>query len=436
MQAIPVIAGILLLGLVTLSGFQVVPESDPDGGSNSLNGGGVQIDTDTIGRAPTGELFSGSVTQTDPVITAVTIKSSQDIEQNTATLRGRIVVGPEEIGSAFFVYGTRQSDVVRLTDQENSYDDVQINTQTTVQTKRVSSSVRRSGDVSTRVGGLAVDTDYYVQLCVEVEARLKCSVVTDFESLDGSTRTSGIRIPTIRVSDDLVSGEAISLSIDVNMRDMEDGRVYVVYGESRTEVTEAVEEEYNNIDENDERLQAKRLATRVIGTREIIATIDDLDDETEHYYAVCVSYDGRRDGFVCTRIDSFTTPDDSFGEAPRVTTRSVSVSGTTVALEGVINMRSFRNGQAFFVYGTDENTIEAVEGQRQMTSIRQNSDRLQRVLVDSDVDQSNSFRVVVGDLLFSTTYVTRLCVEFENEDERGRDRLYVECGDVREFATS
>jgi hypothetical protein len=104
-------------------------------------------------------------------------------------------------------------------------------------------------------------------------------------------------------------------------------------------------------------------------------------------------------------------------------------------LQGSVTMGSFRNGLVFFVYGTDADTIQGVEGQRQMTNIRQNSDRLQLVLVDSDVDSSDSFRAVVSDLRFSTAYVARLCIEFENEDERGRDRLYVECGEVEEFTT-
>jgi hypothetical protein len=99
-------------------------------------------------------------------------------------------------------------------------------------------------------------------------------------------------------------------------------------------------------------------------------------------------------------------------------------------------MRSFRNAQAFFVYGTDEDQINQIEGEREMTDIRQNGDQLQRILVDSDVDSSDSFRAVVSDLRFSTAYVARLCVEFENQDERGRDRLYVECGDTRGFSTN
>jgi len=440
MQAVPVIAGILLLGLVTLSGFQLVPESALSGGSvNSLNGGGVQIDADVnvTNRAPRSGLVSASraTAVVDPVITAVTVKSPQNIERNTATLRGRIIVGPEELGSAFFVYGTRQVDITRLTGRSNSYDAVLEDAQTSVQTKRVSSSLRRTGDVSTRVGGLAVDTDYYVQLCAEVAARLRCSAVTDFESLDGPSRIGDLRLPTIRVDETLVSGEEVSLEIDVQMRDMEDGQVYAVYGQSRSEVTEAITKEYDDIDENGDRLQVQRVAVRVIGTREFTESIDDLDDETQHFYAACVSYDGRRDGFVCTRVNSFTTPDDSFGDAPRVTTGSVSVSGNIIALTGSVNMRSFRDAQAFFVYGTDKNAVNQVEGQRAMINIRQNGDRLQRILVDSDVDRSDSFRAIVRDLRFSTAYVARLCVEFENKDERGRERLYVECGETKGFIT-
>jgi hypothetical protein len=436
MQAIPVIAGILLLGLVTLSGFQIVPESALSGGStNSLNGGGVQIDTNVIERAPVSGLLSGSQTQIDPVITVVSIKSAQDIERNTATLRGRIVVGPEELGAAFFVYGYRQSDIVSLTQRSASYEQLLEDLTRGVQTKRVVSNTSRTGDVSARIGSLTVEADYYVQLCVELETQLRCSAVADFTSLDGPNRVGDVRIPTVQVDDQLISGAEIELTIDVNMRDTNDGRVYVVYGESQSEVAQAIEEDYGDIDENDERLQKERVAVNLIGSQELVESIDDLDDETMYYYAACVSYDGLRDGIVCTRVYSLTTPDDSFGDSPRVTTAAISVSGTTIALQGSVTMRSFRNGRVFFVYGTDEDAVQGVEGQRQMTSIRQNSDRLQLVLVDSDVDSSDSFKAVVDDLRFSTAYVARLCVEFKNEDERGRDRLYVECGEVQGFTT-
>ncbi len=436
MQAIPVIAGILLLGLVTVSGFSLVPESALSGGTNSLNGGGVRIDTDVTVRTSSGQLFSGSVSQPDPVITAVTAKSPQNIERNTATLRGRIIVGPEKLGVAFFVYGTSRADVTRLTDRADSYADVLEDAQTNTLTKRVSSSPRQTGDVSVRVGGLAVDANYYVQLCVEMEETLRCSAALDFKSLDGPARAADARIPTLRASSELVSGEEIKLSINIDMRDTKDGRVYVLYGESQSDVTAASKEEYGDIDENGDRLQKSRVAAGVIGSRKFVALIDDLDDNTDYFYAVCVSYDGRRDGFVCTRVYSFTTPDDSYGQAPRVTTGAVSVSGNTITLEGAVNMRSFRNTQAFFVYGTDESVVKQVEGQRAMINIRQNGDRLQRVLVDGDLDRSDSFRTIVRDLRFATPYVARLCVEFENEDERGRDHMYVECGEVSEFTTN
>jgi hypothetical protein len=437
MQAIPVIAGILLLGLVTLSGFQIVPEATFGGGTNTLNGGGVQIDTNVTDRAPASGLLSGSLTQVDPVITVVSIKSAQDIERNTATLRGRIVVGPAELGAAFFVYGYRQSDAVSLTQRSASYEQLLEDLPRGVQTKRVVSNASRTGDVSARVGGLAAAADYYAWLCVEVGAQLQCSAVDRFETLAVSNSFADVRIPTIRVADEqFISGEEITLELRVDMRDTNDGRVYIIYGESQSQVADAIEEDYKDIDENDERLQKERVAVNLIGSQDLVESIGDLDDETEYFYAACVSYEGQRDGFVCTRIDSFTTPNDDFGDSPRVTTTAIDVSGTTIALQGSVTMRSFRNGLVFFVYGTDKNTIQGVEGQRQMTSIRQNSDRLQLVLVDSDVDSSDSFKAVVDDLRFSTAYVARLCIEFENEDERGRDQLYVECGDTRGFSTN
>ena len=433
MQAIPVIAGLLLVGLMSVSGFQLVPESALSSGSSGYSNNGPQINITQ--SAPRGELFSANVQNTGPVITALTVKSPQDIERSTATLRGRIVVGPEDIGSVFFVYGYNQSDLQKAIAQSTDYTDLNTNKRSSVQTKTVASNVRSTRDVSVRVGGLAVETDYHVQLCVEINASLRCSVATDFETLDGPSSPGDVRIPTISVRDEeLISGEEIKLEIRLDMRNTEDGLVYVVYGESQQQVNNAAGEEYRDIDEDDEGLQKKRMAVGVIGSRTFTVAIDDLDDNRQHYYVVCIEYDGLRDGIECTRTGSFTTPDDSFGDSPRVFTSTVQITGNTARFTGSVQMRSFRNGQAFFVYGTDESSVERAPGEKAMTSIRQNGDRLQRVLVDGDVDQSGSFQVTVRDLQFSTAYTARLCIEFENEDERGRDTLLVECGEVRSFA--
>lgn len=438
MQAAPVIAGILLVGLMAVSGFQLVPES-VRGGSNtttSLNGGGVEIDTDRLARAPRAALVSETLMATGPVITALTVKSTQDVERSTATLRGRIVVGPEELGSVFFVYGYSRPDLMRAIAASDNYVELNDDKRSSVQTKRAASSVRSTRDISARVGGLAVETDYYVQLCAELGSSLRCSAITNFETLDGPTSVGDVRAPIISVRDEkLISGEEIFLEVRLDMRDTDDGLVYVVYGESQAQVDDAVGEEYRDIDEDDEDLQKKRIAIRAIGTQTYAVELDDLNENRQHFYAVCVEYEGRRDGIVCTRVGTFTTPDDVFGDAPRVFTSAMQVSGNTAVFSGSVQMRSFRNGQAFFVHGTDENAVERSEGEKAMTAIRQNGDRLQRVLVDGDVDKSDSFRLTVPDLQFGTAYTARLCVEFKNEDEHGRDQMFVECGEVQSFTT-
>jgi hypothetical protein len=438
MQAAPIIAGIVLFSLITISGFKLVPEH-AFGSNNPANTAGTYVSNYNLTSAKSTKnrsLTTGSATPVWPVVTALTIKYPQDIERNSATLRGRVIVGPEKLGTVFFVYGTKKTDVTKATTQASSYTQVLDTADTTIQTKRVSRLVSRTTDVSTRVGGLAVDTTYYVQLCVEVETTLRCSAVTDFKTLDVPDRRDSIRVPTIRTYDEPVSGEVVTLTIQVDMRDMKEGLAYVVYGQSRSMVEQALNKEYADIEAAGELLQKTRVATNIIGSQEFTTVLDELDDETRYYYVACVAYDGRFDGFVCSSMDSFTTPDDSYGKSPQVYLNDVQVVGTTASFAGAVQMRSFIDGQVFFVYGTDADTINNIEGQRAMTNIRQNGDRLQRILVDSDVDASGSFSAVARDLRYATTYVVRLCVEFENVDQWGRDRLYIACSDERSFTTN
>jgi hypothetical protein len=246
-----------------------------------------------------------------------------------------------------------------------------------------------------------------------------------------------VQLPTIRLTDEVfISANEVRFGATVDMRDTEDGRVYLVYGESRKLVELALEQDYQAIDESDEFLQKTRLAVNVRGFIEVSQTIDNLEDETDHYYVICVSYDGLRDGFVCSRLQSFATYEDSFGDTPIVQTVVPTTIDTQTVLAGSVRMSSFRNGQVFFVYGTDVARIGRIGGETSMRNVRQSGDRQQRVIVDTDLFGTNSYSTRVTDLLPETAYAARLCVEYKNQNDNYRDALFVECGAMQLFTTN
>lgn len=437
MQAAGVIAGLLLVGLMSISGFQLVPESSGNINLNTTSPGDSGPQLRVTDRVTAAANVSAVATELVQIVTVIDTKSPQNVEQTTATLRGDVTLGQEELGVAFFVYGYDQAVMARAVRSITSYQAFLTDIPESVSVKSVTRSIRRSGEVSVRVGSLASDTKYYTQLCVEVGSSVRCGATVSFDTAVGARRPGDVQLPTIRLADEaFITANEVQFGATVTMRDTKDGRVYLLYGESRTLVERAMKQDYSDIDESAEFLQKSRLATNVRGVIEVSKLIDDLEEETEHYYAICVSYDGLLDGFICSRLQSFTTYDDDFGDTPVVRTLVPTTVGTQAVLGGNVRMSSFRNGQVFFVYGTDTSRIERIGGEMSMQNVRQSGDRQQRVIVDTDLDRTDSYNTRVTDLLPEMAYAARLCVEYKNQNDNYRDVRFVECGAVQLFMTN
>jgi len=430
-----VIAGVLLVGLMSVAGFQLVPELRADSEAITLSSSSTRI---SVGNSPAATLNASSpVIEPTPTVTTIDTKSAHNVEESTVTLRGDVTLGITELDQVFFIYGYNQAALERAVSTARSYDDLVKAKPVSAGLKPVARSVKRSGEVSVRVGGLAPNTTYSAQLCAQIDRQLRCALAVQFRTTVGARRPGDVQLPTIRpVGEAFSSADEVTVGATVDMRDTIDGRVYLLYGQSRAFVSLAMQEDYSDIKQEDEFLQKTRLAVNVRGTLAVTRTIDNLADNTEHYYAICASYDGLRDGFVCSRLESFTTHDNDFGETPYVETFVPTAVGTQAIVAGEVGMSDFRNGQVFFVYGTDTDRIGRIGGETAMQNIRQSGDRQQRVLVDGDLDRSDSYRIRVTDLLPATTYGVRLCVEYKNQNVRYREALFVECGAVQLFVTN
>jgi len=436
MQAAGVIAGLLLVGLMAFSGFQLVPPSVATGTTSSFDTTGPAIEVSNQATPQTTVSASTIEPQTPLVPTSIDTLRPQNVEQKTATLRGDVVVGSTDLGTVFFVYSYDQSALARAISRARSYDDVLESKSALVGVKSISRSVKRSGEVSVRVGSLAPNTQYYVQLCAEFGATIRCAAATDFQTVISAKRPGDVRLPTLRTERPVfLDADTVQLTARVDMHDTIDGRVYLIYGQSERQVTQAVDREYRDIRTDDEDLQKTRLLTNARGAVAVTKTLDRLDDETNYFYAVCASYDGLRDGFVCGRVQSFVTHSDEYGQTPTVRTFVPTALRTDVVLAGEVQMRPFRNGQVFMVFGTDSNRISKLGGETSMSGIRQSGDRIQRIVVDTDLDRTDTYVLRVKDLAPAATYATRICVEYKNQNKNYRDALFVECGEVQLFTT-
>lgn len=121
--------------------------------------------------------------------------------------------------------------------------------------------------------------------------------------------------------------------------------------------------------------------------------------------------------------------DDDTPEVRTLSTQNITFN--TARLRGEVDMNDFRNGRVFFVYGEDRGDVEDAEDERRYGDIDQQGDDLQKLLVDNDLDDEESYSVTVFSLDENTRIYTRICVEYENNN--GNDKI--ECGRVEDFRT-
>jgi hypothetical protein len=292
------------------------------------------------------------------------------------------------------------------------------------------------------VSQLVEDVEYYYQFCVQYqnlaeETTLVCSNISRFTTAPYVTVSNQrFRVPSIGSSrvTDITAGEA-SFTVSLIMNNGRDGTPFLVYGTDREDIVAEVSDidSYRDVDEKGDRLQAFRLDRAVLGRASYPITLEELEIDTTYYFLACVEYDGERDGVVCERINQFTTDARDRDDKPRVTTGNVVERSSYVRVGGSIRMRDFNDGLAFFVYGTDESMIDAIEANDSFNRIRQSIDGLQKRAVDDNVDGNEGFTYEIRNLNPNTIYYYRACLQYVDEDERNREEFVITCGDIESF---
>ncbi len=245
----------------------------------------------------------------------------------------------------------------------------------------------------------------YIERLLDLLQRLQAQV--------GDSNDTDIEVTTrsaINIDEDSATLRGV---LDFNGEDTAD--VYFEYGRTRSNLVNDINSIELDEDDDDEAFSQR---------------VSNLREDTLYYFrAVAEDESGDKD---YGSILSFRT-DDSRTAEPDVTTDDVfNITDDSARLTGEVDMNDFSNGIVFFVYGEDESQVEDVaDDYEEYTDIDEDGDRLQKELVDSDLDGFDDYSEMVDNLDNDTRIYFSLCVEFEDEDD---DRTIV-CGDTESFTT-
>ncbi len=140
-----------------------------------------------------------------------------------------------------------------------------------------------------------------------------------------------------------------------------------------------------------------------------------------------------RSGRNSRNNDRYNDRDYRDDEPEAFTNNATSISRNSAQLRGRVDMNDFRNGEVFFVYGTDEYLVEEVEDDfTSYSNVRTRTDRLEKVRISGQVNGNNNFTATVSNLERNEDYFFSICVGFINDNNRN----VITCGDVEEFSTN
>ncbi len=234
----------------------------------------------------------------------VTTRSATDIEDDMATLRGRVDYGSSDEAVVYFQWGTASN---RLTEE----------------TPNIVLEDNDDEDFSARIDDLDEDRMYYFRAVAEDEdGRLDYGSILSFRSDDDHNNDNDDDdndgndeepdVETLGATN--VQTTSAELRGEVDMNDFENGYVFLVYGEDEDMIDDIADEydEYDDIDNSGDDLQKTGIYSGLDGYRTFWTMVTRLDEYTDIFYAYCVEYEDE-DGdetITCGDTESFTTDED------------------------------------------------------------------------------------------------------------------------------
>lgn len=259
---------------------------------------------------------------------------------------------------------------------------------------------------------------YLLQLLEQLQRQLRA--LQDDEDEDEDTGDSEIEISTLSATD--IDGDEARLRGEIDFNDSDDAYVWFEWGEDEDDLNEDTPHIFRD-DSDDEEFSAR---------------ITDLDEGEKYYFrAAGEDEDGEIDR---GEVKSFTADhngndddDDNDGEHPDVETGDYDdVTDDSAEISGEVDMNDFENGHVFFVFGEDEDQVGDIENDYDTyADVDEDGDALQKLLADSDLDDSSTYTADLFGLNDNTEYFYSICVAYEDEDN---DDVIL-CGSTESFET-
>lgn len=220
---------------------------------------------------------------------SVATRSAIDVSDDSATLRGRVILGDYDEATVYFEYGRSRADL----------------------DKKTSDEVIEEGDdyaFETDVDGLYDDTVYYYRAVAEAENDTDHGAIYSFKTLDTSVSDE----PTLSTySATNIEETSARLGGYVDMNDYRNGTVFLVYGEDESSVDDIADDynEYVEIEESGDDLQKVLLDSDLDSSATYQKTVYELDSDSTMYHSICVEYEDTDDDaiIVCGDTKSFKT---------------------------------------------------------------------------------------------------------------------------------
>jgi len=222
----------------------------------------------------------------------IVTRSATDISDNDALLRGRVAdFNRSDYADVWFEYDTDSRDLDKKTSTERIDED-------------------EDEYFEHRVSNLKDDTNYYFHAVGEDdEGERDYGAIVRFTTDDSDTDEDHPDVTTQSATD--IRDDQADLRGYVDMNDFNNGEVFFIYGEDEDQV-EDVEDDfdsYADIDEDGEDLQKVRVDTDLDSSDSYREEVDSLDDNTRHYFSICVGYEDEDSDDVvkCGSVRTFTT---------------------------------------------------------------------------------------------------------------------------------
>jgi hypothetical protein len=223
--------------------------------------------------------------------------TADDIDGDSAILNGTIN-NPDTYSYIWFEYGENPNSLNNTTSRER----VDYN--------------NRDFEFSSRISNLNYNQRYFYRAVLQnnygVSYGATLNFITNDDYNNHNNNNEDYYEPEAQTTDVYdITEESAVLEGEVDMNDFDNGIVFFVYGEDDNQVEDISDDynTYNEIDEDGDYLQKVKVDSGLDGDDSYTFEISNLNDDTDYYYSMCVSYENEDgdDRIICGDTESFTT---------------------------------------------------------------------------------------------------------------------------------